>query len=115
MCCRRDWAGTGPSRPARAAGITSRIRCQNSGLRFPNIERAAAKVFPPECGWSVTIKNNMCKAELSVVTGDGSRHRTLFEYSGVAIAAPIDLERWWEDTIRSAWEEIKPATDGIAR
>jgi hypothetical protein len=75
-----------------------------SGLRFPHIERAAARVFPPESGSSVTITNTMrgCAAELYVVDRDGSRHATLFDYSGIATAT--DKEQWWEDAIRTAQE-----------
>ena len=81
-----------------------------SGLRFPAIEAAAARVFASEPVRSLTIRNTMSKgeAELYVVAGDGVRHHTLFDFDGLATAAAIEQERWWEDAIRSAWERIKP-------
>jgi TPR repeat protein len=80
-----------------------------SGLRFPDIERAAAKVFPPESGCIVTIRNPMRggSAELCVVTSDGSCHSALFALTGLATAAAGDLEQWWEDAIGAAWEGVQ--------
>jgi hypothetical protein len=80
-----------------------------SGLRFPAIERAAAKVFSSEPGCSVTIRNTMNKgkAELYVVARGGARYSTLFDFGGLATAAADGQERWWEDAIRSAWERIE--------
>jgi hypothetical protein len=48
-------------------------------------------------------------AELYVVTKDASRHAMVFDYAGVATA--IDEERWWEGTIRSAWEAAINCSD----
>jgi hypothetical protein len=81
-----------------------------SGLRFPAIEWAAAKVSSSESSCSVTIRNTMNKGEveLYVVARDGARYRTLFNFDGLATAAANEQEQWWEDAIRSAWERIKP-------
>lgn len=81
-----------------------------SGLRFPTIELAAAKVFASEPECNVTITNPMDKgeAELSVATKDGMYYTTRFAFDGLAIADASEQEGWWEGAIRSAWEKIKP-------
>jgi hypothetical protein len=83
-----------------------------SGLRFPTIELAAAKVFAPEPDRSVTIRNRMDKgeAELCLVYGDGARYSICFPFGGLATADPLNQERWWEVAIRSAWGRLNERT-----
>ena|SRR5258706_10932738 len=77
-----------------------------SELRFPEIERAAAKAFSSERDLYVTITNRGAVAELYVITLGGSRYHTTFNYSDTVTA--LDHESWWENAIRSAWAQIKP-------
>ena len=75
-----------------------------SGLRFPAIEWAAAKVFSSEAGCGVTIRNTMNNgdAELYVVASDGARYHSLFSLDGLATAAANEQQLWWEDAISAA-------------
>lgn len=78
-----------------------------SGLRFPEIELAAAKVLASNSDCRATITNTWeCMAELHVITADGTRLCRLFNYNDVAMAE--EPEKWWEDAIRCELEEIKP-------
>jgi hypothetical protein len=78
-----------------------------SGLRFPEIESATAKVCRSTLARSAAITNTWeGRAELYVVTADGTRFCKLFNYDEVATAR--DPEQWWEDAIRRHWEEIEP-------
>lgn len=76
------------------------------------IQRAAAKIFPSESGYSVTITNTLHEfdAELCVVATDGSRYTALFDFSVLAAATNSEQsEQSWENVIRAAWDKSKRA------
>lgn len=99
--------GLAPETHISVSGFVAAHYDHPSGLRFPDIESPAVRVFASTAVRGVTITNTWDGlAELYIIATDGTRLCTLFDYDDVAMAG--DPERWWECKIRCEWEKISP-------